>query len=303
MAALAISLGVAGCLCGCKDTPPDADLLTQGGQAAAVVRSYYEALQQTVLDSWEFETAFSSLTGVAFGESEQTGYANRIAALAARATVAQRLEDVYSAAMQLRSGSDAQATAAAEGLGNALKAVPKYPSSGIDPSAVLGQATDALLGFLRNRSLANSNRVLTSLLEGIRTLFTDEAAAYQSILSEREQSGQHLLEILERQKMVTATPPLHDLAARLGVSWNDAGTAQPQAEALALALTTVQEKRAELLDACATTETGILLGELAARHQDLVAGRGVNLDNLRRTTAAANTCLQQRVQIPKQPND
>jgi hypothetical protein len=290
-------------LSGCRDTAPGYDLLSQGVQSTSVVRSYYESLEQAVLDSWEFEAAFSSLTGVNFGQQEQARYSDRITALAARAVVAHRLEEVYSAALQLRSGSDAQATTAAQELGKALKAVPKLPTAGVDPSDGLGQAADALLGFLRNRSLANSNRVLVSLLQSILKLFSNEAPAYASILGERERSAQHVMAALARQKMVTATPLLHDLATRIGVQWNDAGAPTSQTEALALALGGVREKRAELLDSCATIETEALLSELAGRHQDLAAGRPGNLDDLRQVTVRVSACLQERAEIRKAHND
>jgi hypothetical protein len=282
---------------GCKDQTPAADLLSQGATAATSLRAYYESLEQTVLDSWEFEAAFSNVTGVSFGAKEESTYQDRISSLHARTVMARELADLYGAASQLRGGSDAEARSAAEQLGETLKGIPKLPLAGIDPAEPLGKAAETLLGFARTRDLKTANRSLVTVLDGMSALYSKETPAYRTLSAEREQSALHVLETLSGLKMVSVTPLLHDLAARLGAPWNDAGGGQPQAVSTGLAIARIRARRAELLTARATDETGAMLGELAARHRGLIRGNVGSLKALREATEQASTCLQQRAEL------
>jgi hypothetical protein len=282
---------------GCNDQTLAADLLAQGTTSASLLRAYYESLEQTVLDSWEFEAAYSKLTGVPFEKGEEAPYQARLAALHARTGLARELAAVYTAAAQLRSGSDEQARCAAQQLGQALKTVPKLPTAGIDPAEPLGQAAETLLGFVRTRDLKAANRSLVQVLDGLATLYTQEAPVYNTVTAEREQSGLHLLEVLAGQKMVSLTPLLQDLASRVGAPWNEATSLPTQSIETGLSIARVRARRAEMLAACASDETGGMLRELAARHRELAGGASGSLRTLSDATDRAKGCLQQRAQL------
>jgi hypothetical protein len=281
----------------CKDQAPAADLLAQGTASAALLRTYYDSLEQTVLDSWEFEAAYSKLAGVSFEDTEEAPYQTRLAALHARTELARELAALYTAAAELRSGSDEQARRAAQQLGQALKSVPKLPTASIDPAEPLGQAAETLLGFVRTRDLKAANRSLVQVLDGLSALYTTEAPVYRMLAAEREQSGLHLLETLSGLKIVSVAPLLRDLAGRLGAPWNEAGGLPQQSVDTGLSIAKVRARRAEMLAFCASDETGAMLRELTARHRALSEGASGSLKTLQQTTDRAAGCLQQRAQL------
>jgi hypothetical protein len=281
----------------CNDQAPAAVLLTQGTASAAVLRTYYDSLEQTVLDSWEFEAAYSKLTGVSFENAEDVPYQTRLAALHARTEMARELAALYASAAQLRSGSDEQARRAAQQLGQTLRSVPKLPSVSIDPAEPLGQAAETLLGFVRTRDLKAANRSLVQVLDALSALYTTEAPVYRTLAAEREQSGLHLLETLSGLKIVSVAPLLRDLAGRLGAPWNEAGVLPQHSVEAGLSIARVRARRAEMLAYCANDETGAMLRELAARHRALLEGAAGSLRTLQQTTDRAGGCLQQRAQL------
>lgn len=278
-------------LIACGDHGRTDELVSAGKTASTHLAAYYDQLNRTTMDWWEYQTAYNTLQEIPPSQELEHIMTERVAALRNRATMAARLADVYDTIGQLHSPKSTQpAVTAAQNLGKAMSSIPKFP--GGDLSSGLGQAADFLMGLKRDHDVATANKAVTDALTHIRDLFAHEQATYGAFIRDRDKTRQALLQSLTRKKFVNTAPLLERL--HLGITWTP--TDPDATRALALNIDTNSAQRIESSWSCATDETATMLNLLVSAHEQLATKRLPSPSALQRATARASACLTEGAQ-------
>jgi hypothetical protein len=273
---------------GCAHRTQTDQFIVAGRAAGAELQSYYERLADTTLDAWQYQTAFDTLQGISTNQETERLFAERLAALRDRATMAARLGGFYEAVGRLRDPKISQpAVTASQNLAKSLGGLPGLPG-GAALGGGLGEAANLLTGIGRAHSFRQANAAVTKALEGIRDLFAREREAYLSINRDRDQTRHELLASLARRKMVNTAGLLDKL--RLGVTWINPSENEA-ARALALNVDRISAQRSSVAWSCATEETAGLLALLVAGHEGFAEGAAPDSIPLERAEARAGACL------------
>jgi len=296
-------------LTGCGPVKEGDQILADAIQASNTLQTYYNDLAQISLDGWENQAVFNALLTVPAPSDQQ--YNERLEALRTRADAASKLSLTFQSLKTFRDPKGlTSASAAGQSLGESLKGISKIPGASKLPEDEFGKAAAGLLDIQRQQDLKRALLAMTQVEQGFLNMFEAEQRAYLSIVSDRADTGEHLVELLAQNKMLNPGSFLAGL--RLGVAVTPA-TSDPAAAA-GLAIAKISAQRQKLEWECATENTRSMLSALAAAGAAIQSGAAPNLIPLEDSTAHATACLTEHEKLVappasgnsnanKQPND